>query len=267
MSEATTTKKTSAAAPAKPEVQTADKMTLATKITLSRIFIIPVIIFLYLAGGPSGLFPDVAFIRDYAKLIALLLFGIAAMTDWLDGYVARKRNEVSAVGKMLDPIADKILTVAGFLLIATDVDIITSGFTANSVNASFGFGFLPIWFAVVVLFVALGRDYIINGLRAVAAGKGVTIAADKYGKAKSLLQYISIGLLMIYAFCSGIDLELFRNGTFLDIYQFVAIFGLALATVLSIYSAVNYMYKYRETYLGKREPKKSWEEKTKGDKK
>jgi len=265
----TTTKKevkkaTEAAEPAveKTEEKTAvtevviqkTQITLATKITLFRILVVPIIIFFYLCGGAWGIFQNSSFLIRYGKLIALLLFGIAAISDTVDGYIARKYNQVTDIGKMLDPIADKILTLAGFILIALDFDVMKYG--------TYGDGFLPVWFAVLAIFIAFARDHIVNGLRFVAIEKGVTIAADRYGKAKSLIQYVAIGLFMIYAF-DAVQPESyigFGTGTFLDIYQFTALFALALATVLTMVSAANYLYQYRELYLGKRE-KKDWGEK------
>jgi len=232
---------------------TREKFTLATKITFARILVVPIIIFFYLCGGHWGLFPNSSFLVRYGKLIALLLFGIAAISDTIDGYIARKYNQVTDLGKMLDPIADKILTLAGFVLIVLDYDVIR--------YSSFqGDGFLPVWFAVIALFVALGRDYIINGLRFIAVEKDVTIAADKLGKAKSFIQYCAIGLFMIYAWDAVQPSSLIGTGMFMEVYQFTALFALALATILTVVSAVNYMYQYRELYLGKRE-KKDWGEK------
>lgn len=240
---------------AKPEMEPI-KLTTATKITISRIVLVPIIMFFYLCGSPSGLFPESTFLIRFGKLIALLLFGVAAVTDWLDGHIARKHNEVTDMGKMLDPIADKILTLVGFVLIAIDYDVI-------KYSSYSGDGFLPAWFAVFALFIAFGRDYVINGLRFVAAEKGISIAADKYGKAKSLLQYCAIGLFMIYAFDAvqpeSIFLMIGTGDMFLKIYQFTALFALSLATVLSVFSACNYLYQYRETYLGQRD-KKDWGE-------
>ena len=228
-----------------------EKITTATKITLSRIAILPIILFFYL----SGTFINASFFVLYGRLIALILFVIAAATDWLDGYIARKHNQVTDMGKMLDPIADKVLTLAGFLLIATDIELV------SSFRPSGSFLPMPIWFAVLALFIAFGRDIIINGLRFVAAEKGVKIAADKFGKAKSVAQYVAISLLMFYGFASvnnffGIN----PVGTIVSIYEFTSLFALALATILTLVSAGNYLYQYRELYLGKRE-KKDWGEK------
>jgi CDP-diacylglycerol--glycerol-3-phosphate 3-phosphatidyltransferase len=218
------------------------KITTATKITLMRVLILPIIIFFYLTGGEGGIIPEATILIRFGKLIALVLFVLAAATDWLDGYVARKYNQVSDMGKMLDPIADKMLTLAGFVLIAVDFDVITDGFRGD--------GFLPVWFAVIVLFVAFGRDIIINGLRFVAAQKGVDIAADKYGKAKSILQYIALSMFMFYAFDAVNTNPILGMGTFLQIFEFATLFALSLATALSVVSAANYLFRYSDLYLG-----------------
>jgi len=223
-------------------------MTTATKITLVRISLLPFIMFFYLSGG---IFAEPFFILN-GKLIALILFVIAAATDWLDGWVARKFNQISDMGKLLDPIADKMVTTLGFILIATDFDIVGD--------------FLPVWFAVLAVFVAIGRDIIINALRLIAVEKKVTIAADASGKIKSVMQFIAIALFMFYAY-DYVNMVL-GSGIVFDIYQYVCMFALALATALSIYSGAHYLIKYKEVFAGKqtqdKKPRKTWEEKVNG---
>ena len=227
-------------------------MTTATKITMSRILILPVILFFYLASS----FIESSFFNLYGKLIALVLFVLAAATDWLDGYVARRYNQVSDMGKLLDPIADKLLTLAGFILVATDFEVLAGGFRPSGAYLP-----MPIWFVVLALFIALGRDIIINALRSIATQKGVTIAADKYGKAKSVVQYIAIIMLMFYAVGFAHNyFGLESTEIAVQVYEFASLFAMSVATILTVVSAGNYLYQYRETYLGKRE-KKEWGEK------
>lgn len=222
-------------------------MTTATKITLSRIVLIPLIIFFYL----SGTFIMNSFFIQYGKLIAVLLFIVAAATDWVDGYVARKYNQISDMGKLLDPIADKMLVYTGFILIAVDFAII------HGINS-----IIPAWFIVVAFVATLGRDLIVNALRMVASEKGVVIAADNVGKLKSVLQFIAISLLMFWSF--DYMVRVFEYGLLLEIFEYLCIFTLSAATIVCIYSGVNYMVQYKHVFADpSAEPKekKNWEEK------
>lgn len=203
-------------------------MTTATKITIARIAFLPLILFFYLSAS----FINEPFFILNGKLIALILFVVAATTDWLDGWVARKFNQISDMGKFLDPIADKMLTTLGFILVATDFDVVGE--------------LLPLWFAVLAVFVAVGRDIVINALRLIAVEKGVTIAADKSGKIKSAMQFVAISMLMFYAvdFVNGwLGLDLV-----FDIFGYVTLFALSLATVLSVYSGGHYLVKYKDVF-------------------
>lgn len=148
-------------------------MNLPNKITLSRICLLPIIIFFYLTNlfGPTG------------KLIALILFVLATFTDFLDGYIARKYNLVTDFGKFLDPIADKILSTTGLVLLIADSNPI-----------------LPVPYGIIFIFVMMLRDYIVTGLRQMAQTKGVIIAAGMLGKIKANLIYVMLilGLLISY---------------------------------------------------------------------
>ena len=207
---------------------------LPTKITLVRILMLPIILFFYVMGVCAI---NVTFFRDWGKLIALILFVIAAATDWLDGYIARKYNMVTNTGKLLDPVADKMLTLLGFILILSDP--VWYDYAGNSLYPAF-----PYWFAVLVVFIALGRDIIMNSLRFIAAEQGITIAADKLGKIKSTLQYIGITLYMLLAFNFNPFIQFLFDGVWLNLWCYVCVFIMAAASVLSIWSCVNYIQNY-----------------------
>jgi len=137
-------------------------MTAANKVTIIRIFLVPIFLCLMYMTFP------------YANWVALFVFVVAAATDFLDGYLARSRNEVTTFGKFMDPIADKLLVIPAFIVLV-------------------GQGRLHALFAVV--FVA--REFIISGFRLVAASQSNVIAAGWLGKVKTVLQIVAVCLLVV----------------------------------------------------------------------
>ena len=148
-------------------------------------------------------------------LFAWLVFTIAAGSDWIDGYFARKYKAVTVLGKLMDPLADKVLvTTALVMLIPT--------------------GKLPAWIALIILC----REIVVTGLRGVASSSGIVVAASSLGKWKSIIQYIALGTLI---FPLGV----------LPIPQLHQI-GLAilyLALLLTVWSGIDYFYKLRRVFL------------------
>ena len=200
-------------------------MNTPNKITLSRLLLIPLIVFFYLA----------TFI-PYARLVAAILFVIAALTDFVDGHIARKTNQVTDLGKFFDAIADKVLTMTGFILI---IAVPITG-TAPVV--------WPSWLGVVCVVVMLAREFIISALRQLAASKGKVLAADMSGKIKATLQFVSIVLYMFYAFfltdiAPNLSTSVVETAT--GIIGLILMIVLALATVLTVYSGVHYLIQNR----------------------
>ncbi len=141
-------------------------MTLASKITLIRIAFIPVyMILMYMSGGQPGLW----------MYMALGVFIIASLTDYLDGHIARKYNQVTDFGKFLDPLADKLLTIAAMTMFCQ-------------------WGSMPAW----ALMIVLTREFAVTGLRLVAVGKGKVIAADWSGKVKTASTMIGLCAWMAF---------------------------------------------------------------------
>ena len=141
-------------------------MTTASKITLVRVFLIPVLmIALYLSKGVSGLWMG----------ISLFLFILASVTDYIDGQIARKCNQVSDFGKFLDPLADKLLTIAVMTMFCE-------------------WGRFPAW----ALMIVLTREFAVTGLRLVAVGKGTVIAAGWSGKVKTASTMVGLCVLMVF---------------------------------------------------------------------
>jgi len=191
----------------------------ATAVTLCRFALIPVIVLFYFLGTFE--------ILVSGKLIAMILFIIAALTDFIDGWIARKFNQITDLGKLLDPIADKTLTFVGFLLVFSDVSLLGALY--------------PVWFAFIIFFIATFRDFITNALRQFAALKNHVIAADIYAKIKSFLQFIGISLAMFYAFYFfGVG----SNETFEIVLRWAAWIFLSSSAILSIMSGISYITQY-----------------------
>ena len=138
-------------------------MNLPNKLSLIRICLIPLfVLFFFLTALP------------YNYVYAAVVFAVAAVTDFLDGRIARKRGMVTNLGKFLDPLADKMLTTAAFL-----------GFLAR--------GQLDVWAVMIIL----SREFLVTSVRLVSAGSGVVIAANIWGKAKTVAQMVSIIAMMV----------------------------------------------------------------------
>ena len=141
-------------------------MTTASKITLIRIAFIPVyLLFMYLSGGAVGIY----------MWLALGVFILASVTDFVDGQIARRYNQISDFGKFLDPLADKLLTIAAMVMFCQ-------------------WGSFPAW----ALMIVLTREFAVTGLRLVAVGKGVVIAAGKSGKLKTASTMIGLCVMMAF---------------------------------------------------------------------
>ena len=141
-------------------------MTLASKITLVRVAFIPAyMLFMYLSGGNSGLW----------MWLALAVFIIASITDYVDGQIARKFNQVSDFGKFLDPLADKLLTIAAMTMFCQ-------------------WARMPAW----ALMIVLTREFAVTGLRLVAVGKGKVIAAGWSGKVKTASTMVGLCVWMVF---------------------------------------------------------------------
>ena len=181
------------------------KMNLPNKLTLVRIAMIPVFVVL---ASISNIWCQVA---------ALIIFGAACFTDYLDGNIARKNNLVTNFGKFADPIADKLLITSAYVVLV-------------------GQGRMPAWVCIVFL----AREFIISGFRLVASGAGKVIAAALLGKIKTVTQMISAILLILLV-------------PFRDVEPLMGDFGVTLANiamyvamVMTVWSGADYLYKGRE---------------------
>lgn len=138
-------------------------MNLANKLTLLRIFLVPVFLIFFLVEG-----------IDYGTIIATIVFIVASITDQLDGHIARSRNEITTFGKFMDPLADKLLVTAVFVCLV-QIDMI------------------PAWAVIIIL----SREFAVSGLRSIAASNGLVIAASWWGKIKTVTQMLAILLFLL----------------------------------------------------------------------
>ncbi|MCL2756255.1 MAG: CDP-alcohol phosphatidyltransferase family protein [Firmicutes bacterium] len=236
--ELTTDVETSESSPKKNYFAWWTNSTLATKVTFARLAMIPFIIFFYIGANE---FTASDFFFYWGKIVALIIFIVAVATDYLDGYLARKRNEVSDVGKLLDPIADKLLAFTAFALIVTDTRLL----------ASDPDGFLPGFAAALIILIPISRDLIVGIIRQLAATKGIVMAADKIAKAKTMLMFLSLTLFMIYAanfnFSStATHTPFLGTDLFFDMFRYIAWFFMIVTMALTVISCVNYIIKYNK---------------------
>ncbi|HIJ80255.1 MAG TPA: CDP-diacylglycerol--glycerol-3-phosphate 3-phosphatidyltransferase [Desulfuromonadales bacterium] len=176
-------------------------------LTMMRIAAIPLLAALLMSPSRS------------AGFWAAAVFALASITDWLDGYLARRMGIVTVFGKFLDPIADKLIVMAALIMILP-------------------FGRVPPWMVLVIL----GREIIITGLRGIASSEGIIIPASDLGKFKTIFQIVAIlGLTLHYDYCwfFGITYPLLN----VDMHN-VGMFYLWIATVLTIWSGMDYLVKF-----------------------
>ncbi|GGM21972.1 CDP-diacylglycerol--glycerol-3-phosphate 3-phosphatidyltransferase [Paraliobacillus quinghaiensis] len=183
-------------------------MNIPNKITLSRIFLIPVFILLLsisLDWGEWSIGEETLPVVDF---VAALLFIIAAGTDWVDGYYARKYNLVTNLGKFLDPMADKLLVASAFILLIE-------------------MGMAPAWIVIIII----SREFAVTGLRLIAAGEGIVLAAGKMGKWKTTFQLVAIATLLLHNFPFS-----YLGFPFASLMLYIAL-------VLTVVSGVDYFVK------------------------
>ncbi len=181
-------------------------MNLPNAVTLSRIFLVPVLVALLLT--------------KYSVPIAASVFLAASLTDFLDGYLARARNEVTTLGMLLDPVADKLLVSSAFIaLVQLQV--------------------VPAWMVVIII----GREFAVMGLRSIAASQGFTIEASELGKLKMGAQVAAITLLIL-----GIQYPIFFNAAGNIALWMVVLFAIlsAVGYFRAFWSKIDYRFKAQE---------------------
>jgi CDP-diacylglycerol--glycerol-3-phosphate 3-phosphatidyltransferase len=171
---------------------------LPNSLTLFRIFLVPFLV--------------VVLLTKYSNRVGLTIFLVAAITDYFDGYFARRMKKITRLGTLLDPIADKLLMSAAFISLVE-------------------LGLARAWMVVIII----GREFAVSGLRSIAAQQGVTIAASPLGKTKMISQVVAISLLIV-----SYELGEFR---------FTSELALWLVVLFSLVSGVDYFLKFARSVL------------------
>jgi CDP-diacylglycerol--glycerol-3-phosphate 3-phosphatidyltransferase len=179
-------------------------LNLPNAITMLRIGIIPVLFLLLLSPGPTE------------SLIIAGIFVVAALTDLLDGYIARRYQIVTTMGKFLDPIADKLIVNTAMILMIP-------------------LGRIPAWIVAVIII----RDFTVDGIRSIASSEGVIIQSSRLAKQKTLCQIVAVTALMIHYPFLGADAHL------------VGIVILYVALFLTLYSGLDYLMKFFKEVFNK----------------
>ncbi|MDA3130548.1 CDP-diacylglycerol--glycerol-3-phosphate 3-phosphatidyltransferase [Aliibacillus thermotolerans] len=188
-------------------------MNLPNKITLARIFLIPLFMIFMFVPFPLDDLSVGGVTIPLAHLIGAIIFLIAAGTDWLDGYYARKYHLVTNFGKFLDPLADKLLVTAAFLSLVE-------------------WNVVPAWMVIIIL----SREFAVTGIRLVAAADGEVIAASPLGKWKTIFQMLAIIVLLFY------------NIPFAFIGWPIGMILLWIAVILTIISGIDYFIKNKHVF-------------------
>lgn len=188
-------------------------MNLANKLTIFRVILVPIMVIIPFLGIQGQMFGI-----PYSMLVIDLIFVIASITDKLDGYIARSRNQITTFGKFLDPLADKILVLAAMVMLVE-------------------MGKLPAWIPIIVL----TREFIVSGYRLVAVEKGgKVIAASTWGKLKTVTQMLAIILAFIDLNAFG---DCFRGN--ISGYSFylnlIATILMSISVIATIFSGIDYI--------------------------
>jgi CDP-diacylglycerol--glycerol-3-phosphate 3-phosphatidyltransferase len=180
---------------------------LPNSITLSRICSIPLLIWILTTNRFSSL-------DGKQELLASALFIAAAITDGIDGYLARKRGQITTMGMLLDPLADKLLIAAAFIVLV-----------------QFNPSLVPAWIAVIII----GREFLVSGLRSIAASEGFTIEASELGKFKMVVQIVSVVAVIL-----DHRWKEWPVGRYIFSVHWVAFLAIWFMVVLSLVSAFDY---------------------------
>lgn len=191
----------------------------ANTVTVIRIIGVPFLVLAMLAPW-EGLFGNAQLAASIKPWVCAVLFLLFSFSDFLDGYLARSRNEVTTFGKFMDPLADKLLVIAVFLVMVQT-------------------GQLPAWVPLIVLF----REFLVSGLRMMAAAKGLVIAASWYGKAKTVTQMIAIVLFILIDALPAVLGEQFAKPIFV-----LAWIVLVVSLILTILSMIDYFVKSKSAF-------------------
>jgi CDP-diacylglycerol--glycerol-3-phosphate 3-phosphatidyltransferase len=182
-------------------------LNLPNSITLTRICSIPLLIWILSTHRFQGT-------NGEQEILASALFIAASITDGIDGYLARKRGQITTMGMLLDPLADKLLIAAAFITLV-----------------QFNPGLVPAWAAVVII----GREFLVSGLRSIAASEGFTIEASELGKFKMLVQIVSVVAVIL-----DHRWKAWYIGPYIFPVHWIALLAIGFMVFLSLVSAIDY---------------------------
>ncbi len=195
-------------------------MNLPNSITMSRIACVPLLIWILSPSFPlTGGYGATGLRGGEQEIIASIVFILASITDGLDGYLARRRHQITTMGMLLDPLADKLMVSAAFIvLVAYNPRIV------------------PAWIAVLVI----GREFLVSGLRSIAAAEGFTIEASEIGKLKTVIQIVSVvAAILAHRWNYWLWFPSLHGGFEIGV-RFIALTAIYWMTIVSIISAIDY---------------------------
>lgn len=191
-------------------------MNLPNKLTIIRLFLVPILIIIYMFPYETfhisiPTFQILGTTLSFVDILSFLIFAIASITDYLDGYLARKNNLVTTFGKFIDPIADKLIVNSTILLLAS----------SNKIS-------------IIIPIIMIARDTIVDAIRLIASQKQIVLAASLLGKAKTMTQMIAICVLLL-------------NNLFFQYFQIpMDQILIWIATFISIISGIDYFNKNKD---------------------
>ncbi|WP_074364480.1 CDP-diacylglycerol--glycerol-3-phosphate 3-phosphatidyltransferase, partial [Clostridium sp. N3C] len=181
-------------------------MNLANKLTIIRIFLVPIfLIFIAVKDIP------------YGAVIATFIFILASLTDKLDGYIARTRNQVTRFGKLMDPLADKMLVTAALVSLVE-------------------YGIIPAWMVVIII----AREFAVSGLRTISAAEGLVISASNWGKIKTVIQIVAIISALLELNFTIYPEFLFNINNISNILSALTDILLVAAVIITVISGIDY---------------------------
>jgi CDP-diacylglycerol---glycerol-3-phosphate 3-phosphatidyltransferase len=193
-------------------------MNLPNSITMSRVACVPLLIWILSPAFPFQGHGAPGLKGGEQEIIASLVFILASITDGLDGYLARKRGQITTMGMLLDPLADKLMVSAAYIvLVAYNPRVV------------------PPWIAVLVI----GREFLVSGLRSIAAAEGFTIEASEIGKLKTVIQIVSVVAAIL-----AHRWDYWNWGGFIVAVHFIAVTAIYWMATVSIISAVDYFVAF-----------------------
>jgi CDP-diacylglycerol---glycerol-3-phosphate 3-phosphatidyltransferase len=193
-------------------------MNLPNSITMSRIACVPLLIWILSPAFPFQGHGAPGLKGGEQEIIASVVFILASITDGLDGYLARKRGQITTMGMLLDPLADKLMVSAAYIvLVAYNPRVV------------------PPWIAVLVI----GREFLVSGLRSIAAAEGFTIEASEIGKLKTVIQIVSVVAAIL-----AHRWDYWDWGGFIVAVHFIAVTAIYWMATVSIISAVDYFVAF-----------------------